>query len=241
MLNKGRAIVLHCTEFGESSLIAKLFTESNGLKSFIVHGARSNKKKNLGFLLNPLSIVEYSAYTKSSALGKIKEINGSPLYHQIPFDIAKSSIALFLSEIIYKSVKEDDAHTELYHFLENTLQWLDHCETSVANFHLWIMLRMSKYLGFYPSGKFTDATPIFNSETGSFGDQMPSHKIFVKDDEAKAMYQLMTCELEQLYQVQLTHDCKKNLLDFLVEYFQLHCHSNTVLKSHKILHEVLNS
>lgn len=241
MIVKGRAIVLRATEYGEHSLIVKLFTEEFGLKSFMIHSARNRKYNNIGFLLNPLSLVEFSAYNKLHQLGKVKEINGSPLYHQIPFDIQKSSMIIFLGEIIYKSVKEEDAHSELFHFIDHALQWLDHVEVASVNFHLWMLLKMSKYLGFFPSGMYTSTTPIFDSDSGAFCSSIPGHKLFVKDAEAQAMYQLMQSDINQLAEIHLENTVRKNLLEFLTEYYQLHCPGNSIMKSHTVLSEVLHS
>ena len=148
---KTKAIVISSLKYQEKSLIVKCFTQSDGLKSYFVQSAYSGKKSNQKIAyFQPLTILEIEANHKNKGtLEHFKEIKLASAYQTINTNVFKSTIAIFLSEILYHSIKEEEKNENLFTFLEAALLWLDtHEETS--NFHLILLLEITKYLGFYP-------------------------------------------------------------------------------------------
>lgn len=151
MLVKTKAIVISSIKYQEKSLIVKCFTQSDGLKSYFVQSAFSVKKSNQKIAyFQPLTLLEIEANHKNKGtLEHFKEIKLSSAYHTINTDIVKSTIVIFLSEILHHSIQEEEKNENLFLFLESALLWLDnHDETS--NFHLILLLEVTKFLGFYP-------------------------------------------------------------------------------------------
>jgi DNA repair protein RecO (recombination protein O) len=155
MLVKTKAIVISSLKYHEKSLIVKCFTQSDGLKSYFVQSAFSAKKssRDLGKKIayfQPLTLLEIEANHKNKGtLEHFKEIKLAHAYQTINTDIIKSTIVIFLSEILHHSIQEEEKNENLFLFLESALLWLDnHSETS--NFHLILMLEATKFLGFYP-------------------------------------------------------------------------------------------
>ena len=155
MLIKTKAIVISVLKFQEKSLIVKCFTQSDGLKSYFVQSAYSGKKSSRNFgnkiaYFQPLTILEIEASHKNKGtLEHFKEIKLATAYQTINTDILKSTIVIFLSEILHHSIQEEEKNEDLFTFLETALIWLDtHEETS--NFHLILLLETTKFLGFYP-------------------------------------------------------------------------------------------
>jgi DNA repair protein RecO (recombination protein O) len=151
MLVKTKAIVLSALKYQEKSLIVKCFTESDGLKSYFVPSAYSGKKSNQKIAyFQPLTLLEIEANHKNKGtLEHFKEIKLATAYQSINTNIFKSTIVIFLSEMLHHSIKEEEKNQSLFTFLEAALLWLDtHEET--ANFHLILLLEMTKFLGFYP-------------------------------------------------------------------------------------------
>ncbi|WP_293875584.1 DNA repair protein RecO [Flavobacterium sp.] len=151
MLVKTKAIVLSSLKYQEKSLIVKCLTQSDGLKSYFVLNAFSAKKASQKIAyFQPLSILEIEASHKNKGtLEHFKEIKLAHAYQSISTNIVKSTIILFLSEIIHHSIREEEKNENLFLFLESALLWFD-AHDDVANFHLILMLEMSKFLGFYP-------------------------------------------------------------------------------------------
>ncbi|MBV2195196.1 MAG: DNA repair protein RecO, partial [Flavobacterium sp.] len=151
MLVKTKAIVISALKYQEKSLIVKCFTQSDGLKSYFVPSAYSNKKANQKIAyFQPLTIIEIEANHKNKGtLEHFKEIKLAHSFHTINTDIVKSTIVIFLSEILHHSIHEEEKNENLFSFLETALLWLDAHEEA-TNFHLILMMEMTKFLGFYP-------------------------------------------------------------------------------------------
>ena len=149
MLHKTRGIVFRFTKYGESSIIVNIFTEMLGLQSYIVNGVRSRSSKNRIALFQPLTLLELVVYHRENAnINRIKEVKCLYPYQTIHLDIKKSGVALFLNEIINKSIKEESHAEELCGFMIRSFVTLDQLETQVENFHLRFMLKLSRLLGF---------------------------------------------------------------------------------------------
>ena len=165
---KTKAIVISSLKYQEKSLIVKCLTHSDGLKSYFVPNAFSTKKGNQKIAyFQPLSILEIEASHKNKgSLEHFKEIKLAHAYKNIPNDIIKSTIVLFLSEILHYSIHEEEKNESLFDFLESALLWLDaHDETT--NFHLILMLEMTKFFGFYPDNS-ESIFKFFDCKEGNF-------------------------------------------------------------------------
>ena len=118
MLSSTKGIVIHHFKYSEKSVIAKIYTKKYGLQSYILNGVRNKKSKNKAAYLQPLSLVEIDANHKDNkGLQRVKTIEFEIPFNSIPFEIGKSSIAFFIAEILYKSIKEEEANIPLFEFL----------------------------------------------------------------------------------------------------------------------------
>ncbi|MBE9480196.1 MAG: DNA repair protein RecO, partial [Bacteroidetes bacterium] len=137
MLFKTRGIVFHQIKYSESSVIAKIYTELFGIQSYLIKGVRNKKSKIKSALLQHLSIVDLVVYHKEkSNIQYIKEIRSEYQFTSIPFDIRKSSIAVFINEILYKSIHEEEANQNLFDYLLNSIKLLDMITKRFVDFHL---------------------------------------------------------------------------------------------------------
>src|SRR5688572_33382273 len=126
MLHKTRGVVFRFTKYGETSIIVTLFTELFGLQSYIVNGVRSKSGKNKIALFQPLTLLELIVYHREHAnINRIKEIKCLHPYQSIPFDIKKSSLMMFINEVINKAVKEESHASDLCNFLIQSFITLD--------------------------------------------------------------------------------------------------------------------
>ncbi|MDQ1148305.1 DNA repair protein RecO [Sphingobacterium zeae] len=163
MLNKTRAVVLKTTNYSESSLVAQLYTEHFGMQSYLIAGARKPKGKIKANILQPLHLLEIVATHKDNgSLQRISEARQAPALQEIPYDIVKSSLALFLNEILYKILKEQEHDSYLFEFIHQSILWLDQSHSNLANFHLVFLIKLTRFLGFYPA-KSKQVLPLFQS------------------------------------------------------------------------------
>jgi DNA repair protein RecO (recombination protein O) len=151
MLAKTRGIVLRTVSFRETSVIVTVFTEQFGLQSYLINGVRSPAGRGKMALLQPLTLLELVAYHReSTSVKRLKEFRCYYPYGQLPSDIRRSTLAMFISEILNKSLREDHHPAPVYGFLEETLTALDTVHEGLESFHLVMMIGLSRYLGFGP-------------------------------------------------------------------------------------------
>lgn len=241
MLQKSRGIVLQSMAYAEASLIVKVFTEGYGLQSFLINGVRKPKARYAANLFQPLSLLEVVAYYKKpGGLHRVSDVSASPQLQNIPYDTVKTTMAIFLGEILYRSIKEEEANSELFSFIDHAVQMLDiHTET-VSRFHLCFMLQLSKYLGFYPSGKYENFTPYFDLKEGTFQETKPMHPHYLDKHLSELFYQLAQISLEDVSEIKLNAIERKVLLESIIAYYELHHTGGSRIRSYEILNEILS-
>src|SRR5690606_29459818 len=137
MLQQTKGIALKITEYSESSVVAQIYTESFGLQSYLINGAKKPRAKISSGMLQPFHLLELTVYHKETgSLQRIKEAHQTPALRSIPLDIVKSSLAIFINEVLYKVLRHQQADPMLYRFLEGAIVWLDESNAGLANFHL---------------------------------------------------------------------------------------------------------
>src|ERR1700748_1892988 len=127
MLHKTRGIVFKTTDYSETSVIVQVFTEKFGLQSYIINGVKKAKAKISRNMLQPLHLLDMVVYHKNAGnVQRISELKNSPVLQTIPYDVIKSSLAIFLNEMLYKSLRQQSADENLFGFIFSAVEWLDH-------------------------------------------------------------------------------------------------------------------
>ncbi|MBK7571524.1 MAG: DNA repair protein RecO [Bacteroidetes bacterium] len=239
MLHKTRGIVFSYTEYRETSLIVKIYTELFGIQSYIVNGVRKkNAKLNVGWF-QPLTLVELVVYHKERhGLQRISEIRPMPALRDIPFDVIKSTIVLFLNEVLCKAIKEEEENQLLFEFLFNTIQLFDVQQPVSKDFHLLFLIRLTRYLGFYPIQNYDTQHPFFNLIDGKFQSQIPLHPYYLNESAALNFSNLIFNSADLSARLNITSEDKKKLIENILEYYRLHIGGFFGVKSHKILEQI---
>jgi DNA repair protein RecO (recombination protein O) len=239
MLIKTRGIVFRSIKYSETSIIADIYTEEKGMRSYLINGVRSKRAKIKASLLQVMSIVDMVAYDKNEkGLNRIKEMRSAYTYQHLPFDIRRSAVGLFIAEIARKTIREPEENERLFNFLFQSFHFLDTTENAIANVHLWFLLRLSAFLGFMPGGQWTEKTPFFDLEEGIFETSPTSHVYFLKEAESKLIDRLLDLPLEECHTLTITPQERKVLLRHLIDYYRLHIENMPGINAHLILEEV---
>ena len=142
MLHKTRGIIFNTFKYSDNSVIAKVYTEQFGLQSYLINSVHGKNAGTRMAMLQPLTLVECVVYHKEKKqLQRLKEIKCEHPFVSIPSDVSKSAILLFLNEILYKSIREEEKNPELFDFLFTSLQVLDLKTENSNSFHLLFMVR----------------------------------------------------------------------------------------------------
>lgn len=241
MLVTTKGVVLRHYKYSDNSVIAKVYTADYGLQSFIIRGVRSEKSKNKASYLQPLSLVQLTAqYQEKKNLNSVRSIHLDVLYSSLPFDIAKTSIAFFIAEVLLKSIKEEEKNPKLFDFIYHALQVLDLKDDNYANFHLIFMAQLSKYLGIQPQIPIdTSVAFFFDLNEGLFLTTPPPHRNFTEQYLSVHLIKLFTANVKD-NDLKLNQALRKVLLSVLLDYYHLHLSNFDNLKSIGILEEVLS-
>jgi len=236
MLVKTKAIVISAFRYQEKSLIVKCFTESNGLKSYFVRDAfsASMKTRQKKVYFEPLTMLEIEASHKNKGtLEYFKEVRPIHQYFSLHNNIKKTTIAIFISEVLHHCIKEEEKNQSLYSFLETSFLWFD-AHDEAANFHLVFLLELTKFLGFYPNT---------SQQEYSFFEMVEG--VFVPHQSITCLSEHETTLLKKLMQLKLGTSIKifniserQFLLKMLLDYYAFHQENFIRPKSLDVLKEV---
>jgi len=241
MLYKTRGIVLKTTLYSENSVIVQLFTEKFGMQSYMISGVKKPRAKISMNMLQPLHLVEMVVYHKhNTSIQRIKELRPSPVFKSIPYDIIKSTMALFLNEVLYKSIRQQVTDEHLFEFIFNAVCWLDECGEANVNFHLSFLLKLSMFLGFAPGTAIKSGEVYFDLREGAFKPVMPAHPHFLENRDAEVFISLFNLPFEKIGQIRSDNRMRRNILDKILIYYTLHTASFGDIRSHQVLEDVLS-
>lgn len=233
MVVKTRAIVLHHVKYGESGIIMYCYTEEFGRMAYMVHGVRKKRSKFPGAVYQPLTILDVIFYYKANrSIQLIKELSHNLRYNSIPFNTTKSCIAMFISEVLYKTLQEEESNPLLFEFLYRTFHVFDLNDQGTNNFHLVFLLQYTKYLGIFPSGL------LDKDKTAGHAD------LHVFSDLKKGLLEMVARMLQEpeLHpdEAIIDNEARSLILERIIKYYNLHLEGILNLKSLSVLREIFN-
>ncbi len=232
MLQKTRGIVIHYLKFKESSIIVKVYTEALGIQTYIINGVRSRKAKNnkIAFF-QPLTLLEMVVYHRPhrEQINRIAEIKCAYPFQSIPFDMKKTGIAMFMAEVMQKSLKEEGENTLMFNFLWEQIKILDQQASNYENSHLFFLIRLSAFLGFAPA------------QGAELLQQVEEHKTLLLDTASYAQLKTALNELvntEDIRALQIPFLLRSLVIDCLIDFYKLHVANFDELKSLSVMREM---
>jgi DNA repair protein RecO (recombination protein O) len=214
MTQNTELIVLHTTKFGENSLVVHTLSRDYGRRSFFVRGAG---KRQMSLFL-PLNILEADIQESSkTTLFTARNISSRHPLSGIRNNLYKNSMTMFMSEVLFRVLKEGGNEQGLYEWCERSILLLDAIETDFSNFHIRFLLELAVALGFSPETK--DLAPFV-------GDHYPMAERFMKETFAGAMM------------IPLNGKVRNELAEEILRYIEFHTESAVNVNSLKVLHEL---
>lgn len=239
MLIKTRGIVLSYLKYRESSIIARIYTERLGVQTYVVNSVRKAKPPGRIALFQPFTLLELVAYVArgSGGLTRLSEFRCAEPFLTLPFEVQKSSVVLFLSEVVGRAVREEEQNEPLFHFLHDSILAFDRQTVGAENFALTFLLQLATYLGFGVStgAELTDQVimaghaPVAHGATGPATLRLREFEVYF--DEL-----LRDPATSTIPNGRVRHE----LLNVLIRYYQLHVEQLGEIRSLDILSEVLN-
>lgn len=242
---KTKGIVLRTVKYGETSVIASVYTELFGLQSYICKGVRQTSKKgqSKGSFFQPAAILDMEVYNNElKNLQFIKEVQWDHLYTSVFFDVVKNAVAMYMIELLQHSLKQPEANPELFYLIEGSLKQLDRGNESItANLPLYFTLHLGTELGFQLQGSYSAETPIIDLAEGQFVGSFPSHTYYLEDEPARITSEISSISFySDLEKIKLGRNTRRQLLEAYQEYMALHIHDFGEMRSWKVLQEILS-
>jgi DNA repair protein RecO (recombination protein O) len=239
MIHRVRGIVLHHVRYRESSAIINIYTDLFGRQAYLVNSIKGKGSRYRSNLLQPLTLLEMEVYHKlGRELQRVKDIRNYIPYRSIPFNPFKSSQAMFLAEVLFRSIREEDPTPGLFEFLEYSLQILDMSEDNIMNFHLFFLVQLTKYLGFYPENNFNQKNFGFDMRDGQFVDSLNLHPDFFDSDSSLLLHELLGTTFNDRLELSINKDVRIRFLEYMMDYYRLHLQGFGRIKSLSVLREI---
>lgn len=240
MLYSTRGIIFHTVPYQDNRVIAKIYTQDFGLLSFIVSVSRSKSGKIKSPLLQPLTQVDLRIEKKEkSHLHTLRDITLGIPYAHLHHDIVKTTIALFVAEVLYKTVREEEQNGSMYTYISSSLLALDVAHEGVANFHLVFMMQLTRYLGFSPQENTEGPQSVFDLTNGTFVGNSPGHFNFLDAVESRLFEQVTGIDYAHMHELQLNGERRRIVLNAIIRYYELHVAGMQKLVGHEILTSVI--
>lgn len=236
---KARGIVLHTVKYGESSMVVFMLTDTLGRQNYMIQGIRGPKSKgNKAAVFQPMFVLDFIGLESSKMqMHRMREVRMGMTLASVPFDVRKSTISLFMAEVLYRLVKEVEPQSPIFDFVCGSVSALDSITEGVANFHLWFLVRLSAHLGFYPGNEYIPGS-VFDIQEGLFTIVVPTHRLILNADTSRTLSELMSCEVSELADIHLSRSQRSDFMNSMLTYFGYHLDSIHKVRSIEILRDV---
>lgn len=243
--HKTKGIVLKTVKYGETSIIAGIFTELFGMQSYLVNGVRITSKKGTGKgnMLQPGAILEMVVYhNELKNLQRVKEFKWGYVYENIFFNVFRNSIALFMVELLQRTIKQPEPNPPLFEFVEDAFVHLDKANDSVAaNFALYFAINLSRFYGFMIADRYSEEKNILDLMEGRFVIEKPEHLYFLENEYSRLVSELLkVMQPAELAQIKLNQETRRVLLHAFETFYGLHIQDFGKMKTLPVLEAVLS-
>jgi len=240
MISKTTGIVLRTVKHSDRASVVTVYTRDYGRMAYMVYGIYGKKSAAKAACFLPLSLIEITAaHHPGKDVQQMKEARIEENLINTHHNPIKNAIALFIAELLYKTLKHPEPESELFDFLRQSILILNDKEEGIANFHLVFAMHLCRHLGIKPNGDF--ANPVyFDLLNGTFVQYPPQHEHIMNPEITKLFLQLNQLSFEDMDQLKLSRESRNNLLNSIVEYYKLHMPEFYGLNCLTVLQEVFN-
>ena len=234
-----RGVVIGTLKYGEKGMVVQMLTSTLGRQSYMVQGLGSRRGRGARpALFQPMFALEFEGLeSPKMELHRRGEVHAGIVLHSIPFDVKKSSIALFMAEVLYRLVKESEANAMLFDFVWGSVEALDTAAEGVANFHLWFLSNLCRFLGFSPGNEYMpDAW--FDTAEGVYTAAAPPCEHAMSQENALIFRDMLECDVRYLGEIGLNRRQRVDFLAALLAYYGYHLDTIHSVQSVRILQEV---
>ena len=242
-LAKSQALILRLTKYGDSGLIVHAVDSVSGRCGYFLQGAGKGRRSAAAAHFHPLNLVNLVvALPASGKMPRIREYEPALRLDSIRTNRTKSAIALFISEVLWRSLRDNDGDRPLFDFLCTAVSALEATEGSAANFHLWFLAGFASRMGFRPENNYAPDRPCFDPAAARYTAPSPMQAaagLFSAEDSA-LLHHLFCLPLEEALKLPLTAQRRSAFASRMLDYLSYHLDIRLEIKSMEVLHEVFS-
>lgn len=233
-------IILNTRPYRETSLLVNAYTDTRGRADFLVKGIRTARNRALASLFHPLSILDTRTYFHAKReLNQLKEYQKVYLLEDLCSDARKSSIGLFISELLYKTVRESEENRELFRFVTDTILGLDRAGDELADPHLYFAVRLCRYLGYEPDAEsFLNSRIYFHMGKACFCETPDPMSGAFDQEDSLLLHQILSCPAGQIRPLSCSGSRRHHFLHSMISYYGYHLGKAPEIRSLDVLHQV---
>lgn len=242
MIHSTKGIVLRTVKYGETSVIASVFTELFGVQSYLVNGVRTSGKSGKAHFFQPSSILEMEVYHNDlKSLQRIKDIKWSVLYKNILSDVFKNGVALFMVELLQKNLKQPETNEDLFQFSEDAFLELDTSDEQImANFPIYFSLQLAPFFGFRLQNNYSEKRNIFNLHEGNFSaESLPGMEHINAEISFYVSELLKAIHPKDLREIKMNRKIRSTILKIMESFYAWHVSDFGSMKTLTVLSEIL--
>ncbi|MEO8822118.1 MAG: DNA repair protein RecO [Ginsengibacter sp.] len=242
MIYSTKGIVLRTIKYGETSVITSVFTELFGIQSYLVNGVRTGGKSGKAHFFQPSSILEMEVYhNELKNLQRIKDLKWSVLYKNILSDVTKNSVALFMVELLQKSLKQPETNENLFHFCEDAFLQLDMTDNEItANFPIYFSMQIAQISGFSLQNNYSEKRNIFNLQEGKFSEENVGTTEYISTEINYNISELLKAiHPNDLREIKMSGKTRREILKIMESFYAWHIPEFGTMKTLKVLSEIL--
>lgn len=241
MLEKTKGIVLHSIKYSDSGIVVSLYTSKFGRLSVLIRGIGRKKTGKHNMIFQPLFMLEMEIYYKSSReIQLLKEYSLIQPSYSLISDIRKSSVAIFLGEVLSSVIGEEAPNAGMFEYIEDSVLWFEAAKDDYANFHIAFLTGLTRYLGIEPLKRYDKNEIIFDMRNGRFVQSPPSNGDYANENVSAIISDFLNSTPFEAGKISLSGKQRNEVLETLMKYYSIHLPSLKKINSLEILKEVFS-
>ncbi len=232
-------IVLHTIKHKESGIMVQGYSNRAGRETFFLRGGGKNRRLSNLSQLHPLSVLDITLSSfKLSDIPIIKEFSPAMRVNTIRGEVLKSAIALFISELVYKTIKEQEQNFELFNFLISSIKVLEEIKCGAANFHPYFMIGFCRQIGYSPETTIQGDGMLFDIPSAKYISAREPGEFCFGPDESSLLNKLSATPLQEIASIKTTGAQRYMFIKEMIRYISFHTGFDVKVESLEVLHEV---
>ena len=239
MIHQTKGIVFSQLKYGETSIIVQIYTAKFGRQAYIVKGGRSRKSISKSNLFRPFFLLDMEVYHREGKnIQSLKEVRLCENLNNLVFDVYKSAMVLFLTEVCSKVIREEEANSDLFVFLYNSIRYLDLTEEPIKRFHLYFLSKLTRFLGFFPQLNWSEENAYFDMDNGFFVPEYKTHAHCLNLAISSKLNSLFNASIDLVNDLQMNKEDVDEILRAVLNFYALQIDGFSNLKSLSVLREL---